>query len=137
MGHRLRVNELSGFGTVSPALEDSVQRARQQRPEPLSDRELLTESIVAVLFVIAAIALIEIGNPGHVPIGAAIVLTIAFALLRASSSRPARAIRRGDAAVFVPMLFVLPPEVVPALVAGRACSAACPTSSPASFRATG
>ena len=58
-----------------------MQRARRQRPEPLSDRLLLTESIFAALFVVAAIALIEIGDPGHVPIGAAIVLTIAFALL--------------------------------------------------------
>ena len=43
-----------------------MQRARNARPEPLSDRELLTESILAALFVVVVIALIEIGNPGHI-----------------------------------------------------------------------
>src|SRR5436190_41250 len=81
MADRARVKDLYGFGAVSPATEDSVRRARSQRPEPLGDRLLLTESIFAALFVVAAIALIEIGNPGHVPVGPAIVLTIAFALL--------------------------------------------------------
>ena len=74
-------DDVTMVGAVSPATEDSVRRARSQRPEPLGDRLLLTESIFAALFVVAAIALIEIGNPGHVPVGPAIVLTIAFALL--------------------------------------------------------
>src|SRR3954454_10724450 len=81
MGRRARVSGLFGFGGVSPTTEDSVQRARRQRSEPLSDREVLTEAVFAALFVVAAIALIEIGDTGHVPVGAAIVLTIVFALL--------------------------------------------------------
>jgi putative nucleotidyltransferase with HDIG domain len=117
MGPRRRVNELSGFGAVSPALEDSVQRARQQRPEPLSDRELLTESIVAVLFVVAAIALIELGDPGHIPLGAALVLTITFALLSRFEFETGAGYTVATQLAFVPMLFVLPPEVAPALVA--------------------
>jgi putative nucleotidyltransferase with HDIG domain len=108
---------LSGLGAVSPALEDSVQRARRQRPEPLSDRELLTECIVAVLFVIAAVALIELGNPGHVPIGIAVVLTIAFALLSRFEFETGAGYTVATQLVFVPMLFLLPPEIVPALVA--------------------
>jgi putative nucleotidyltransferase with HDIG domain len=117
MAPRRRVNELSGFGAVSPAIEDSVQRARQQRPQPLSDRELLTESIVAVLFVIAAIALIEIGNPGHVSVGIAIVLTLGFAVLSRFEFETGAGYTVATQLVFVPMLFLLPPEIVPALVA--------------------
>jgi putative nucleotidyltransferase with HDIG domain len=120
MAPRRRVNELSGFGAVSPAAEDSVQRARKQRPEPLSDRELLAESIVAVLFVVAAIALIELGNPGHVPVVAAIVLTIAVALLSRFEFEIGAGYEPPTQLAFVPMLFVLPPEVAPVLVcAGR------------------
>jgi hypothetical protein len=117
MADRARVKELYGFGAVSPATEDSVQRARSQRPEPLGDRLLLTESIFAALFVIAAIALIEIGNPGHVPVGPAIVLTIAFALLSRFEFEVGAGYSIPTQLAFVPMLFVLPPEVAPALVA--------------------
>ncbi len=117
MGNRRRVNELSGFGAVSPTTEDLVQRARRQRPEPMSDRLLVTESIVAALFVIAAIALIEIGDPGHIPIGAAFVLTIAFALLSRFEFETGAGYAIATQLAFVPMLFVLPPEIVPALVA--------------------
>jgi hypothetical protein len=123
MGPRRRVKELSGFGAVSPAIEDSVQRARKQRPEPLSDRLLLTESVFAVLFVVAAIALIEIGHPGHVPVGAAVVLTIAFAVLSRFEFEVGAGYTVATQLIFVPMLFVLPPEVAPALVAaGRMLS---------------
>jgi hypothetical protein len=123
MADRARVKELYGFGAVSPATEDSVQRARSQRPEPLSDRLLLTESIFAALFVIAAIALIEIGNPGHVPVGPAIVLTVAFALLSRFEFETGAGYAIATQLAFVPMLFVLPPEIAPALVAaGRILS---------------
>jgi HD domain len=123
MGHRRRVNELQGFGAVSSALEDSVQRARRQRPEPLSDRLLFTESVVAVLFVVAAVALIEIGGPGHVPVGAAVVLTVAYALLSRFEFETGAGYVTATQLAFVPMLFVLPPEIAPALVAaGRLLS---------------
>jgi putative nucleotidyltransferase with HDIG domain len=117
MGQRRRVNGLYGFGAVSPTTEDSVQRARKQRPEPLGDRLLLTESIFAALFVVAAVALIEVGNPGHVPIGAAVVLTVAFAVLSRFEFEVGAGYTVATQLVFVPMLFVLPPEIVPALVA--------------------
>src|SRR4051794_36703815 len=123
MSARRRMIRLSGLGTVSPALEDSVQRARRQRPEPLSDRLLLTESIAAVLFVLAAIALIEIGDPGHVHVAAAVVLTIAYALLSRFEFETGAGYVTATQLAFVPMLFVLPPEVAPALVAaGRLLS---------------
>jgi HD domain len=117
MPDRARVKDLYGFGAVSPATEDSVQRARRQRPEPLGDRLLLTESVFAALFIIAAIALIEIGNPGHVPVGPAIVLTVAFALLSRFEFEVGAGYSIPTQLAFVPMLFVLPPEVAPALVA--------------------
>jgi putative nucleotidyltransferase with HDIG domain len=116
MAPRRRVNKLSGFGAVSAATEDSVQRARRQRPEPLSDRELLAESIAAALFIVAAIALIELGNTGHVPVLAAIVLTIAVALLSRFEFEIGAGYEPPTQLAFVPMLFVLPPEVAPALV---------------------
>jgi putative nucleotidyltransferase with HDIG domain len=123
MTDRKRVRELYGFGSVSAATEDSVQRARRQRPQPFSDRLLVTESIVAALFVIAAIALIEIGNPGHVPVGPAIVLTVAFALLSRFEFETGSGYAIATQLAFVPMLFVLPPEVAPVLVAaGRLLS---------------
>jgi len=123
MGQRRRVNELSGFGAVSAATEDLVRQARRKRPEPLDDRLLVTESIAAVLFVVAAVALIELGNPGHIPVVAAIVLTIAFALLSRFEFETGAGYALATQLVFVPMLFVVPPEIVPALVAaGRILS---------------
>ncbi|HEX4671121.1 MAG TPA: hypothetical protein VH279_02575, partial [Solirubrobacteraceae bacterium] len=116
MDRRRHVSGLFGFGSVSPTAEDSVQRARRERPEPLSDRELLTEAIFAALFVMAAIALIEIGDTGHVPVGAAIVLTVAFALLSRFEFEIGAGYEPPTQIAFVPMLFVLPPEVAPALV---------------------
>src|SRR5690348_14914371 len=80
MGQRGRFG-LLGFGGVSPATEDSVQRARSQRPERMTDRELVTEAGFAALFVVAAIALIEIGKLEHVPLGVAAVLLLAFTVL--------------------------------------------------------
>src|SRR3954451_4123496 len=125
MAPRRRVNELSGFGAVSPATEDSVQRARRQRPEPLSDRLLLTESILAVLFVVAGVALIELADPDHISVGAAVVLTIAFALLSRFEFEVGAGYAIATQLAFVPMLFVLPPEIVPPLVAaGRLLSGA-------------
>src|SRR4051794_32052404 len=106
MNPRRRVNELSGFGVVSPTTEQSVERARKQRPEPLSDRLLLTESIFGVLFVVAVIALIEIGGPGHVSIGAAVVLTVAFALLSRFEFEVGAGYAIATQLAFVPMLFV-------------------------------
>jgi putative nucleotidyltransferase with HDIG domain len=122
MGQRRRV-AMFGFGGVSPATEDSVQRARRSRSEPLSDRETITEAISAGLFVVAAVALIEIGKPSHVPIGPAIVLLAAFVLLARYEIEIGAGYAPPTQIAFVPMLFVLPPEVAPALVAvGRILS---------------
>jgi putative nucleotidyltransferase with HDIG domain len=124
MDQRRRVG-LFGFGGVSPSTEDSVQRARAGRLEPLDDRLLLTEAIAALLFVVAAIVLIEVGQVGHVPVGAAIVLTIAFALLARFEFETGAGYAIATQLAFVPMLFVLPPEIVPPLVAaGRLLSGA-------------
>jgi putative nucleotidyltransferase with HDIG domain len=123
MGQRRRVNGLYGFGAVSPTTEDSVQRARSHRPDPLTDRELVTESVFGALLVVAVIALIEIGDPGHIPVGAALVLTLAFVLLSRFEFETGAGYALPTQLAFVPMLFVLPPEVAPALVvAGRVLS---------------
>jgi putative nucleotidyltransferase with HDIG domain len=117
MDQRRRVG-LFGFGGVSPSTEDSVQRARKGRPEPFSDRLLLTEALTALLFVVAAVTLIEVGQVRPVPVGAAIVLTVAFALLSRFEFETGAGYAIATQLAFVPMLFVLPPEIVPALVAG-------------------
>jgi putative nucleotidyltransferase with HDIG domain len=117
---------LLGFGGVSPATEDSVQRARKQRPEPLTDRELLTESVFAALFVVAAIALIEIGKPGHVNLGIAAVLLVGFVVLARFEFEIGAGYEPPTQLVFVPMLFLLPPEIAPALVAGGRVLSAVP-----------
>jgi putative nucleotidyltransferase with HDIG domain len=122
MDQRRRVG-LFGFGGVSPSTEDSVQRARRSRPEPLTDRLLLTESLFAVLFALAAVALIAVGNPRHIPFGAAIVVTIAYALLSRFEFEAGLGYGYPTQLAFVPMLFILPPELAPALiVAGRLLS---------------
>jgi putative nucleotidyltransferase with HDIG domain len=123
MADRRRVTELSGLVGVSPATEDHVQQARSQRPEPLGDRELLTEAASAVLFIVAAIALIEIGNPGHIPVVAAIVLLLAITVLSRFEFETGAGYAPPTQLAFVPMLFVLPPEIAPVLVAaGRVLS---------------
>jgi putative nucleotidyltransferase with HDIG domain len=114
---------LLGFGGLSPATEDSVQRARNQRPERMSDRELVTEAGFAALFVVAAIALIEIGKLGHVRLGAAAVLLLAFTVLSRFEFEIGAGYEPPTQVAFVPMLFVLPPELAPVLVAaGRILS---------------
>jgi putative nucleotidyltransferase with HDIG domain len=122
MGQRERFG-LLGFGGVTPATEDSVQRARKQRPERMSDRELVTESAFAALFVIAAIVLIEVGKLGHVRAGAAAVLLLAFTVLARFEFEIGAGYEPPTQIAFVPMLLVLPPELAPALVcAGRILS---------------
>jgi putative nucleotidyltransferase with HDIG domain len=115
MDQRGRVG-LFGFGGVSPATEDSVQRARSERQAPLGDREMVTEALSAAAFVVAAIALIEIGKPGHIPVGPAVVLLLAFVVLSRFEFEIGAGYEPPTQIVFVPMLFLLPPEVVPAFV---------------------
>ena len=72
---------------------------------------------------IAAIALIELGNPSHIQWDAAVVLTIAFAVLSRFEFETGAGYTVATQLAFVPMLFVLPPEIAPALVAaGRLLS---------------
>ena len=102
---------------VSPTTEDSCSAPGSQRPEPLSDRSWSPSRFSPRCSSIAAIALIELGDPGHIPIGAAVVLTIAFALLSRFEFETGAGYAIATQLAFVPMLFVLPPEIVPALVA--------------------
>jgi putative nucleotidyltransferase with HDIG domain len=122
MGQRGRFG-LLGFGGVSPATEDSVRRTRSQRPEGLTDRELVTETASGGLLIIAVVALLEIAKPGHVPLGATIVLLLTFIVLSRFEFETGTGYALPTQLAFVPMLFVLPPAVAPALVAaGRLVS---------------
>ena len=122
MGQRRRVG-LFGFGGVSPATEHSVEQARRGRPEPLNDRLLLTEALASLVFITAVVVLIELGHPGHVNVTVAVVLTIAFALLSRFEFETGAGYAIATQLAFVPMLFLLPPELAPALVvAGRLLS---------------
>jgi HD-GYP domain-containing protein (c-di-GMP phosphodiesterase class II) len=111
----------------SPAVEELLEGFDTSSPLPLTGRELVSEcaSAAAYLAVCAAMAaLIPTGRPLEVPI--AVALMVAYAL----ASRVRFAIGYGFTVptqlVFVPMLFLLPPGMVPAFAVAAALLGALP-----------
>ncbi|MDX6658686.1 MAG: hypothetical protein QOH62_3479 [Solirubrobacteraceae bacterium] len=115
MALRDRVNDIRrGAGAMTPEGERLLEEARRAPVERMSDRELVSEGLVALVFVMVAVILAEVTN-GHVDVAVAAVLTIAFAF----TCRVYFEVGAGRALptqiVFVPMLLLLPPGIVPLL----------------------
>jgi putative nucleotidyltransferase with HDIG domain len=101
---------------MTPSL-DETEQARARRLEPMGRRELAAQALVASLFLVAAGALLAFGRHDDVDALDLVLLIVATAAL----GRLEFEIGAGEAVptqlVFVPMLFVLPPAIVPLAVA--------------------
>jgi putative nucleotidyltransferase with HDIG domain len=114
--------------TLNPAAERGFDATRRRSPERPPRSEQRIELAFAATFLVLAVALATVAGPPDVPAGLAVLLVAALAVL----SRVEVAIGSGFAVptelAIVPMLFLLPPAVVPLLVAaalvlGRAVDA--------------
>jgi len=97
---------------MMPSLEDTEQ-ARARRLEPMGRRELAAQALAAALFLIAAGLLLALGDERNVDWLDAGLLVVALALLYRLEFEIGSAITVPTQLFFVPMLFVLPPAVVP------------------------
>ena len=102
---------------IDPMVEQLLEAAQPRSAAPPSRRELQGELLAGCLFLAVAVAIALVYDTGQeFDWTAATLLTVAYAL----SSRIEFVVGAGYAVptqlVFVPMLFVLPPEYVPLLV---------------------
>lgn len=97
---------------LRPAVEQLLEGATR-RSVRLPPRERRAEALVALGFLAAAGALLAVAPPGDVPIGTTLLLVGAYA----AASRVSFAVGAGYTVptqlVFVPMLVLLPPAIVP------------------------
>ena len=104
---------------MEPSLEET-EEARARLEEPLSRRETVAQGAAAVLFVVAAAALFAL-NPHDADLLDFVLMTAAMAALGRLEFEIGSGFTAPIQLLFVPMLFVLPPAVVPlAVVAARA-----------------
>jgi putative nucleotidyltransferase with HDIG domain len=104
---------------MEPSLEET-EEARARLEEPLSRRETVAQGAAAALFAMAAVALFAL-NSHDADLVDFVLLTAGMALLGRLEFEIGLGFTAPIQLLFVPMLFVLPPAVVPlAVVAARA-----------------
>ena len=102
----------------SPLVQEQVRTAQERAGRPLSLRERLAEAVVGGGMLAAALALVVVAPPdGGVPVAEAVLLTLAFAIASRVEFDVMGSYTIAAQVVLVPMLFVLPPSVVPLLAA--------------------
>ncbi len=101
---------------MTPSLEETEQ-ARARSLEPVGRREFAAQALVALLFVVAAGLLVAFGDHDDVPVVDLVLLVLALAALGRLDFDFGAVFTSPTQLVFVPMLFVLPPAVVPLAVA--------------------
>lgn len=100
-----------------------MAQSRSRRPSPMSTRERMAELVLGLLLAAALLGMAIAFGVGHLPVGPALALTAAYIV----ASRVRFDIGAGyvdpSQLVFVPMLFVIPPPLVPIfMLAGLAIS---------------
>jgi anti-anti-sigma regulatory factor len=98
--------------TIAQALSEERDPSRRRR---LSAQERRVEIIAAALFVAVAVAMLPAAHGWHEPLSA-VLLTATYALVDRVTFQVGPGGASPTQLVFVPMLFLLPPEAVPALV---------------------
>src|SRR3982751_1619958 len=101
---------------MTPSLEDTEQ-ARARSLEPVGRREFAAQAMVAVLFLVAAGLLVAFGDHDGVGVLDLALLVLALAALGRLEFDFGSGFTNPTQLVFVPMLFVLPPAIVPLAVA--------------------
>jgi HD-GYP domain-containing protein (c-di-GMP phosphodiesterase class II) len=104
-------------------MERLMAQSRSRRPSPMSTPQRTTEVVLGVLLVASLVGMGIAFGVGHLPVGPALALTGAYVL----ASRIRFDIGAGyvdpSQLIFVPMLFVIPPPLVPIfMLAGLAIS---------------
>jgi putative nucleotidyltransferase with HDIG domain len=102
--------------SLAPAMESLLAQSRDRRPSPMSSRERLAELVLGLLLALAVAAMVAAFGVGDFSLGPALALTAAYVL----ASRVRFDVGAGyvdpSQLVLVPMLFVIPPALVPAFV---------------------
>ena len=101
---------------MTPSLDDT-EEARARAPEPMRRRELVAQALVAMLFLAASGLLLAFGRHDDVPSSDLILLVVATAALGRLEFEVGGGFSVPTQLLFVPMLFVLAPAMVPLAVA--------------------
>jgi putative nucleotidyltransferase with HDIG domain len=94
-----------------------AEESRERRPRRMAPRELRAQLLVAGLFVIAAGLLLVYGLEGEVHVTDLVLLVLAATILGRLDFETGAGYTVPTQLIFVPMLFVLPPAIVPVAVA--------------------
>jgi putative nucleotidyltransferase with HDIG domain len=101
----------------SPLAQEHFQNAKARAVEPLSNRERLVEVAAGGGIVIAAVALAAIApEQRSLDVATAVLMTLALVVAARVTFDVAGSYTFASQVIFVPMLFLLPPSVVPLLV---------------------
>lgn len=101
---------------MTPSLEETEQ-ARARSLEPMGRREFAAQAVTAALFLVAAGLLVRAAGPIDVDVLDLVLLVLALAALGRLEFDFGSGFTTPTQLVFVPMLFVLDPAVVPFAVA--------------------
>ncbi|MDT4940361.1 MAG: hypothetical protein QOJ34_450, partial [Pseudonocardiales bacterium] len=100
-----------------PSDEQMLEEARLRRPTPLSRRERRTDGIAALVLAVAVAALaIGFDTARTIDWGVGVALVLAFAVAARVRFEVGPGFTTPVQLVFVPMLFALPPALVPVAV---------------------
>src|SRR5215207_3232623 len=94
-----------------------AEQSRVRRPLPMERRELAAQLLVAALFLLAAGLLLAFGLDGEVDVTDLVLLVLAAAILGRLDFETGAGYTVPTQLIFVPMLFVLPPAIVPVAAA--------------------
>jgi HD-GYP domain-containing protein (c-di-GMP phosphodiesterase class II) len=96
---------------------DETEEARARYAQRFERSELVAQALVAALFLVAAGLLLAFGHRGPVDVLDLALLVVAAALLGRLEFESGAGYAVPTQLIFIPMLFVLPPAVVPPAVA--------------------
>jgi len=103
---------------LSPDGQQRIEEATVRRSRSLARREIVAEGLVGGGFVVAASALAATGpSRADLPWGALALLVVCFAILARVRFDVGAGFTVPTQLLFVPMLFLLPAQIVPAAVA--------------------
>ena len=106
-------------GLLRPDVERLLEDADTRKSTRLSDREFLGQAAISVAFLAAAVPMAEYGTGDrHVAIGTLLALVAALVLAGRVEFPVGPGYAVPTQVVFVPMLFLLPPAIIPLVVAG-------------------
>jgi putative nucleotidyltransferase with HDIG domain len=100
----------------SPLAQDQIEAAKQRATQPLTGREWTIEAIVGGAMLAASVALAVAGPQQRgLDAGTAVLLTLALVIASRVRFDVVNSYTVAAQLVFVPMLFLLPPNMVPLL----------------------